>query len=194
LAIVAIFSHLADYTFEITNDDDEPMTLKKWQCSTAVGDISSSEGIHRTEVRWEEFRHIWDDQSDDVGVVDDHTPIPCEMLQNLICPTKSQEEFERVKNLWGKAYPSMCPGCAVWADKQCKFLVISTTTSLPIGCVAKLLSISTALYLSCLGYSCSGHNKMTQGGICIHGQHSCFCEICRSNSSGGCSRLPSRDP
>lgn len=127
---VAALAPLTDFTFEISNDDDAPMTLKRWSTETTTthGDDGESGGsaIPPTEeMTWEDFRQVWEkdhrrcrhllSQEEEEHVITIHS----QMAAAYNCPTMQQTEIKSAKEIWGRAYPSFCPRCTIWADEQC---------------------------------------------------------------------------
>jgi hypothetical protein len=69
---VAALTHMTDYTFEISNDDNAPMTLKLWMAPPPPPTIAShcldgetisddrSMTLSTKEMLWEDFRQVWE--------------------------------------------------------------------------------------------------------------------------------------
>jgi adenylylsulfate kinase-like enzyme len=130
---------LTDYTFEITNDDNQPMVLKRW---TASGKDNGE--IETTDMKWKEFSRIWnptviDDEEKDDDDDDSDDVIHCRLEECTWDPSQCEIQCELAKRIWEKSYPSFCPRCTILADKQC--------------------------------------------GICIHGNHRCYCERCAEENN-----------
>jgi hypothetical protein len=114
-------SPLTEYTFEITNDDGQPMTLKQWPSKDGGDGIDN----HKSELSWQAFRRIWHPSSEEGAIAKEETkdgsslPLLCQMMEKLSCPIQSVNEFQCAKTIWGKAYPSFCPRCTLFSDHQC---------------------------------------------------------------------------
>jgi Zeta toxin len=120
---VQILCPLTDHTFEITNDDDQPMALKEW---VANDEASRDDNIDKSEKSWNYFGQIWQRPSrpQEVKEENEHEKeslqhLFCHMMEHLSCPIRSKKEFECAKSIWGKAYPSFCPRCTLSSDQQC---------------------------------------------------------------------------
>ena len=123
---VETLSPLTDYTFEITNDDGQPMTLRQWPSKNHGrkedgGDDDNNNNNNdnrKSEPSWKEFGQIWQRPSKGEKEGKEERFF-CHMMEHLSCPIQSEKEFESAKNIWGKAYPSFCPRCTLSSDHQC---------------------------------------------------------------------------
>jgi hypothetical protein len=120
---VQALCQLTEYTFEITNDDGQPMTLKLWPSKN--GDFHDDDCINKSELSWHAFRRIWHCSPEQWTTAQESSnnepsqPLLCQMMEQLSCPIQGTKEFQCAKTIWGKAYPSFCPRCTLFADRQC---------------------------------------------------------------------------
>jgi Zeta toxin len=129
---VESLSHLTDYTFEISNNDDEPMALKQW--STALAQSDDNDCLPPKEISWGEFQQVWETDTEESGLPEGHRDhiarsSICQQIQSLsissyLCPVQQERECKSATEIWSRAYPSFCPRCTIWADQQCKTVVI----------------------------------------------------------------------
>jgi adenylylsulfate kinase-like enzyme len=116
---VRALAPLTDHTYEITNDDNEEMEL--WEWSVGEGE-DRKESFETEKTTWETFREVWQrDRAQSCENEQETQPlhITCKMIDDLDCSEQRQKRINDAKSIWGKAYPSHCPRCTIFADTQC---------------------------------------------------------------------------
>jgi hypothetical protein len=108
---VAALAPLTDVTFKISNDDNHPMVLKKWE-----GEHGAS-----TNLGWDDFKAVWvqNDNPDEKSAQTDHKDLVCKMMSTYDDP----KEHQAAQLIWGKAYPTFCARCTLACDGQCGICV-----------------------------------------------------------------------
>ena len=115
---VRALAHLTNHTYEITNDDNEPMTLKEW--FVVKGD-DGKDNVQTKTTTWESFRGVWQQKELEKNHEADEQPLEmtCKMMDDLECSERREERINDARSIWGKAYPCHCPRCTIFADAQC---------------------------------------------------------------------------
>jgi hypothetical protein len=149
---VQALTFLTDFTFEISNNDNEPMQLiQKSTTATTTTSSSSNEEEEKEEpapttatTTWDDFAKIWapptsSSSSDEAtGTTKNTTVCPAEVENDLVCRMMEvfddPEEHHAANAIWRASYPGFCARCALACDGQC--------------------------------------------GICVHDIHFCACQVC----------------
>jgi len=118
---VAALSPLTDTTFEISNNDGQPLSL-----------VQKPSNI----TNWVSFRNFWnDDNVEGTRIKQEEEIIICDIVNACLDP----KEHDIIQSLWGCSYPNICPRCALHSDKPCGICVHGSHL-----CYCKICSPSAA--------------------------------------------------
>lgn len=126
---VHTLKNLSNTTLEITNNDNEALSLK--QLYPLLHEEQESDD-------WSVLDNLWSKTDEESRKQHQRERMP--LRHSIICNMQDvfndSNQHKTASKIWGAAYPLMCPRCALSCDEQC--------------------------------------------GVCIHGRHSCACELCKS--------------
>lgn len=126
---VSTLAPLTNFTFEISNNDGQPMVLTQWRSRTKPTDKTFVEGSVND---WEGFARLWEEEENSPVVEDSKERDQKENApkrpsasfdMTMVCDMSStfndERQHETARSIWGASYPKMCPRCALFCDGQC---------------------------------------------------------------------------
>jgi len=101
---VGALSPLTDVTYEVTNNDGQPLELvSNWPClnrpSADTGEISNA--------TWKDFAQSWADNHDEEEAKAE--PMLCKMAGAFT----NTKDHDLARSAWSKAYPNLCVRCTL---------------------------------------------------------------------------------
>lgn len=112
---VAALAPLTDVTFEITNNDQQPIEFTTLFIQQQRTDCSID---HIT--KWEDFRAVWRKPS---ANAQEEKQVEKEKRKRMISKQLHSfddgREHEKANEIWRKAYPAFCARCTLFGGEQC---------------------------------------------------------------------------